>query len=155
MCQLLSVRDSMEIFLCQLKLIAVSLLQAKIFFWKSNESTPACPSFIPNPQSQNVILTAVAYDFQGFTALTEKFSMNTSLDRGADELTQTLNHYVGDIVEGEFRTMYDRTLKNTHYKQSISKLSLFENRSLLTRKVRSKMCTENMGSRSTDVTSLL
>ncbi|XP_025025662.1 adenylate cyclase type 10-like, partial [Python bivittatus] len=25
--------------------------------------------------------------------------MNTSLDRGADELTQTLNHYVGDIVE--------------------------------------------------------
>ncbi|KAM6453968.1 adenylate cyclase type 10 [Liasis olivaceus] len=38
-------------------------------------------------------------DISGFTALTEKFSMNTSLDRGADELTQTLNHYVGDIVE--------------------------------------------------------
>ncbi|XP_013907437.1 PREDICTED: LOW QUALITY PROTEIN: adenylate cyclase type 10 [Thamnophis sirtalis] len=39
-------------------------------------------------------------DISGFTALTEKFSMNTSLDRGADELTQTLNHYMGDIVEG-------------------------------------------------------
>ncbi|KAM3841795.1 adenylate cyclase type 10 [Vipera latastei] len=38
-------------------------------------------------------------DISGFTALTEKFSMNTSLDRGADELTQTLNRYVGDIVE--------------------------------------------------------
>ncbi|XP_063155965.1 adenylate cyclase type 10 [Candoia aspera] len=38
-------------------------------------------------------------DISGFTALTEKFSMNTSLDHGADELTQTLNHYVGDIVE--------------------------------------------------------
>ncbi|XP_032082714.1 adenylate cyclase type 10 [Thamnophis elegans] len=38
-------------------------------------------------------------DISGFTALTEKFSMNTSLDRGADELTQTLNHYMGDIVE--------------------------------------------------------
>lgn len=60
--------------------------------------------------------------------------MNTSLDRGADELTQALNHYVGDIVEGEFRTMYDLTLKNTHHKQSISKLSLFENRYLISRK---------------------
>uniref|UniRef100_A0ABM5GDD3 Adenylate cyclase type 10 n=1 Tax=Pogona vitticeps TaxID=103695 RepID=A0ABM5GDD3_9SAUR len=38
-------------------------------------------------------------DISGFTALTEKFSMNTNLDCGADELTQTLNHYVGDIVE--------------------------------------------------------
>ncbi|KAH1166356.1 hypothetical protein KIL84_015528 [Mauremys mutica] len=38
-------------------------------------------------------------DISGFTALTEKFSMDTSLDRGADQLTQTLNHYVGDIVE--------------------------------------------------------
>ncbi|KAF7241423.1 Adenylate cyclase type 10, partial [Varanus komodoensis] len=38
-------------------------------------------------------------DISGFTALTEKFSMNTNLDRGADELTQALNHYVGDIVE--------------------------------------------------------
>ncbi|EMP34522.1 Adenylate cyclase type 10 [Chelonia mydas] len=40
-------------------------------------------------------------DISGFTALTEKFSMDTSLDRGADQLTQTLNHYVGDIVEGD------------------------------------------------------
>lgn len=39
---------------------------------------------------------------KGFTALTEKFSMNTNLDHGADQLTQTLNHYVGDIVEGEY-----------------------------------------------------
>ncbi|XP_053102677.1 adenylate cyclase type 10 isoform X2 [Hemicordylus capensis] len=38
-------------------------------------------------------------DISGFTALTEKFSMNTNLDCGADQLTQTLNHYVGDIVE--------------------------------------------------------
>ncbi|XP_065450290.1 adenylate cyclase type 10-like isoform X3 [Chrysemys picta bellii] len=35
----------------------------------------------------------------GFTALTEKFSTDTSLDCGAEQLTQTLNHYVGDIVE--------------------------------------------------------
>ncbi|XP_067388626.1 adenylate cyclase type 10 [Emydura macquarii macquarii] len=38
-------------------------------------------------------------DISGFTALTEKFSMDTALDCGADQLTQTLNHYVGDIVE--------------------------------------------------------
>uniref|UniRef100_A0A8C3SZP5 Adenylate cyclase 10 n=1 Tax=Chelydra serpentina TaxID=8475 RepID=A0A8C3SZP5_CHESE len=38
-------------------------------------------------------------DISGFTALTEKFSTDTNLDRGADQLTQTLNHYVGDIVE--------------------------------------------------------
>ncbi|XP_066480624.1 adenylate cyclase type 10 [Tiliqua scincoides] len=38
-------------------------------------------------------------DISGFTALTEKFSMNPNLDHGADQLTQTLNHYVGDIVE--------------------------------------------------------
>ncbi|KYO24355.1 adenylate cyclase type 10 isoform D [Alligator mississippiensis] len=38
-------------------------------------------------------------DISGFTALTEKFSMDTSMEHGADQLTQTLNHYVGDIVE--------------------------------------------------------
>ncbi|CAI5776518.1 adenylate cyclase type 10 [Podarcis lilfordi] len=38
-------------------------------------------------------------DISGFTALTEKFSMTTNLDRGADELTLALNNYVGDIVE--------------------------------------------------------
>ncbi|XP_053882135.1 adenylate cyclase type 10-like [Malaclemys terrapin pileata] len=38
-------------------------------------------------------------DISGFTALTEKFSTDTSLDCGAEQLTQTLNHYVGDIVE--------------------------------------------------------
>ncbi|XP_026511379.1 adenylate cyclase type 10-like [Terrapene carolina triunguis] len=38
-------------------------------------------------------------DISGFTALSEKFSMDTSLDRGVEQLTQTLNHYVGDIVE--------------------------------------------------------
>lgn len=40
----------------------------------------------------------------GFTALTEKFSMDTSMEHGADQLTQTLNHYVGDIVEGKYHT---------------------------------------------------
>lgn len=49
-----------------------------------------------------VLLTTDAYCVKGFTALTEKFSMNTNLDHGADQLTQTLNHYVGDIVEGEY-----------------------------------------------------
>nr|XP_056700692.1 adenylate cyclase type 10-like [Euleptes europaea] len=38
-------------------------------------------------------------DISGFTALTEKFSTNTNLESGADQLTQTLNRYVGDIVE--------------------------------------------------------
>ncbi|XP_025898727.1 adenylate cyclase type 10-like, partial [Nothoprocta perdicaria] len=38
-------------------------------------------------------------DVSGFTALTEKFSQSTSLDRGADEVTQTLNRYMGDILE--------------------------------------------------------
>ncbi|XP_062457173.1 adenylate cyclase type 10-like [Rhea pennata] len=38
-------------------------------------------------------------DVSGFTALTEKFSQSVSLERGADELTQTLNDYMGDIVE--------------------------------------------------------
>ncbi|XP_062457160.1 adenylate cyclase type 10-like [Rhea pennata] len=38
-------------------------------------------------------------DVSGFTALTEKFSQSVSLERGADKLTQTLNDYMGDIVE--------------------------------------------------------
>ncbi|XP_054826105.1 adenylate cyclase type 10-like [Eublepharis macularius] len=38
-------------------------------------------------------------DISGFTALTETFSMSSSFDYGADQLTQTLNQYVGDIVE--------------------------------------------------------
>ncbi|XP_054836317.1 adenylate cyclase type 10-like [Eublepharis macularius] len=38
-------------------------------------------------------------DISGFTALTEKYSTNTNLENGADQLTQTLNRYVGDIVE--------------------------------------------------------
>ncbi|XP_062457205.1 adenylate cyclase type 10-like [Rhea pennata] len=38
-------------------------------------------------------------DVSGFTTLTEKFSQSVSLERGADELTQTLNDYMGDIVE--------------------------------------------------------
>ncbi|XP_074859423.1 adenylate cyclase type 10 [Carettochelys insculpta] len=44
-------------------------------------------------------ISGIAFLVQCFTALTEKFSMDTSLDHGADQLTQTLNHYVGDIVE--------------------------------------------------------
>ncbi|XP_067173300.1 LOW QUALITY PROTEIN: adenylate cyclase type 10-like [Apteryx mantelli] len=38
-------------------------------------------------------------DVSGFTALTEKFSQSISIERGADELTQTLNDYMGDILE--------------------------------------------------------
>ncbi|XP_048338489.1 adenylate cyclase type 10 [Sphaerodactylus townsendi] len=38
-------------------------------------------------------------DISGFTALTEKYSTNTNLANGADQLTQTLNRYVGEIVE--------------------------------------------------------
>ncbi|KAM8805399.1 adenylate cyclase type 10-like [Eudromia elegans] len=38
---------------------------------------------------------------RGFTALTEKFSQSTSLGQGAEEVTQTLNHYMGDILEGD------------------------------------------------------
>ncbi|XP_064372472.1 adenylate cyclase type 10-like [Dromaius novaehollandiae] len=36
---------------------------------------------------------------RGFTALTEKFSQSISLEQGADEVTQTLNHYLSDILE--------------------------------------------------------
>lgn len=67
--------------------------------------------------------------------------MNTSLDRGADELTQTLNRYVGDIVEGELRNV-----KNNCHKQGVFKLPWFENRSLLSGKAK-KLCTENIGIR--------
>nr|XP_056717177.1 adenylate cyclase type 10-like [Euleptes europaea] len=38
-------------------------------------------------------------DISGFTALTETFSSGSSFDYGADQLTETLNQYVGDIVE--------------------------------------------------------
>ncbi|XP_060089030.1 adenylate cyclase type 10-like [Heteronotia binoei] len=38
-------------------------------------------------------------DISGFTALTEKYGTNTNFESGADQLTQTLNRYVGDIVE--------------------------------------------------------
>ncbi|XP_068808087.1 adenylate cyclase type 10-like, partial [Struthio camelus] len=38
-------------------------------------------------------------DVSGFTALTEKFSQSISIERGADEVTQTLNRYMGDILE--------------------------------------------------------
>ncbi|XP_068786680.1 adenylate cyclase type 10-like, partial [Struthio camelus] len=38
-------------------------------------------------------------DVSGFTALTEKFSQSISRERGADEVTQTLNRYMGDILE--------------------------------------------------------
>uniref|UniRef100_A0A3B4CBB1 Guanylate cyclase domain-containing protein n=1 Tax=Pygocentrus nattereri TaxID=42514 RepID=A0A3B4CBB1_PYGNA len=37
-------------------------------------------------------------DISGFTALTEKFSLSSKKDYGADELTHTLNSYIGDIV---------------------------------------------------------
>ncbi|KAL8178120.1 UNVERIFIED_CONTAM: hypothetical protein K2H54_030251 [Gekko kuhli] len=40
-------------------------------------------------------------DISGFTALTEKYGTSTNLESGADQLTQTLNRYVGDIVEGD------------------------------------------------------
>ncbi|XP_077188740.1 adenylate cyclase type 10-like isoform X2 [Paroedura picta] len=38
-------------------------------------------------------------DISGFTALTEKYGTSTNLESGADQVTQTLNRYVGDIVE--------------------------------------------------------
>ncbi|XP_062437657.1 adenylate cyclase type 10-like [Rhea pennata] len=38
-------------------------------------------------------------DVSGFTALTEKFSQSINLDQGADEVAQTLNQYMGDILE--------------------------------------------------------
>ncbi|XP_062447265.1 adenylate cyclase type 10-like [Rhea pennata] len=38
-------------------------------------------------------------DVSGFTALTEKFSQSINLDQGADEVAQTLNRYMGDILE--------------------------------------------------------
>ncbi|XP_068808602.1 adenylate cyclase type 10-like [Struthio camelus] len=38
-------------------------------------------------------------DVSGFTALTEKFSQSISKERGADEVAQTLNRYMGDILE--------------------------------------------------------
>ncbi|XP_041919969.1 adenylate cyclase type 10-like isoform X3 [Alosa sapidissima] len=37
-------------------------------------------------------------DVSGFTALTERFSMCSKKGYGADELTRTLNSYIGDIV---------------------------------------------------------
>ncbi|XP_036442923.1 adenylate cyclase type 10-like [Colossoma macropomum] len=37
-------------------------------------------------------------DISGFTALTEKFSLSSKKDYGADELTHTLNSYIGDVV---------------------------------------------------------
>ncbi|XP_063060987.1 adenylate cyclase type 10-like [Engraulis encrasicolus] len=37
-------------------------------------------------------------DVSGFTALTEKFSLSNKKGYGADELTRTLNSYIGDIV---------------------------------------------------------
>ncbi|XP_062408009.1 adenylate cyclase type 10-like [Sardina pilchardus] len=37
-------------------------------------------------------------DVSGFTALTERFSMSSKKGYGADELTRTLNSYIGDIV---------------------------------------------------------
>ncbi|XP_069840947.1 adenylate cyclase type 10 [Dendropsophus ebraccatus] len=38
-------------------------------------------------------------DISGFTALTEKFSSANKKGNGADELTRTLNSYMGDIVD--------------------------------------------------------
>ncbi|XP_050769781.1 adenylate cyclase type 10-like [Gymnogyps californianus] len=38
-------------------------------------------------------------DISGFTALTEKFIQRSGTDRGTDELAQTLNCYLGDILE--------------------------------------------------------
>ncbi|XP_077175485.1 adenylate cyclase type 10-like isoform X2 [Paroedura picta] len=51
------------------------------------------------PSIENFDGVLLFIDISGFTALTETFSMSSNLDYGADQLTQTLNQYVGDIVE--------------------------------------------------------
>ncbi|XP_015280253.1 PREDICTED: adenylate cyclase type 10-like [Gekko japonicus] len=51
------------------------------------------------PSIENFDGVLLFIDISGFTALTETFSLSSSLDYGADQLTQTLNQYVGNIVE--------------------------------------------------------
>ncbi|KAM6032733.1 adenylate cyclase type 10-like isoform 4-T4 [Theristicus caerulescens] len=54
-----------------------------------------------NHQVQPVHGVLLFADISGFTALTEKFLQRSSADRGTDELAQTLNCYMSDILKGD------------------------------------------------------
>ncbi|KAM6032730.1 adenylate cyclase type 10-like isoform 1-T1 [Theristicus caerulescens] len=55
------------------------------------------------PQCEAVLVSAgielIFFLVAGFTALTEKFLQRSSADRGTDELAQTLNCYMSDILK--------------------------------------------------------
>ncbi|XP_069082624.1 adenylate cyclase type 10 [Pleurodeles waltl] len=51
------------------------------------------------PYTQNFHGVLLFADVSGFTALTEKFSMANKKGYGADQLTKTLNGYIGEIVD--------------------------------------------------------
>ncbi|KAM6032732.1 adenylate cyclase type 10-like isoform 3-T3 [Theristicus caerulescens] len=57
------------------------------------------------PQCEAVLVSAgielIFFLVAGFTALTEKFLQRSSADRGTDELAQTLNCYMSDILKGD------------------------------------------------------
>ncbi|XP_015214518.2 adenylate cyclase type 10 [Lepisosteus oculatus] len=50
------------------------------------------------PYAENFHGVLLFADISGFTALTEKFSMSSKKGYGADQLTRTLNSYIGEIV---------------------------------------------------------
>ncbi|KAK6483081.1 adenylate cyclase type 10-like [Huso huso] len=50
------------------------------------------------PYVENFHGVLLFVDISGFTALTEKFSVSSKKGYGADQLTRTLNKYIGDIV---------------------------------------------------------
>ncbi|XP_054076973.1 adenylate cyclase type 10-like, partial [Rissa tridactyla] len=52
-----------------------------------------------NDTAQSVHGVLLFADISGFTALTEKFVQRSGVDRGTDELAQTLNEYLCDILE--------------------------------------------------------
>ncbi|KAM6234890.1 adenylate cyclase type 10-like [Spheniscus humboldti] len=53
----------------------------------------------PKSEIQTVHGVLLFADISGFTALTEKFIQRSGTDRGTDELAQTLNYYLCDILE--------------------------------------------------------
>ncbi|KAM6336772.1 adenylate cyclase type 10 [Alca torda] len=52
-----------------------------------------------NDATQTVHGVLLFADISGFTALTEKFVQRSGTDRGTDELAQTLNEYLCDVLE--------------------------------------------------------
>ncbi|XP_054667428.1 adenylate cyclase type 10-like [Grus americana] len=48
---------------------------------------------------QNIVGVLLFADISGFTALTEKFTQRSGTARGTDELVQTLNYYLCDVLE--------------------------------------------------------